>query len=101
MCRAFDSQNNTVYFDGKYAGPDVFKSLGKEISHVVGSVNGGHVQGCGWIKALVAQNKTGYLESKLMGDTPILLSVAICYKTVCMQQIISSTSYASSSSFVG
>ncbi|KAK7891550.1 hypothetical protein WMY93_023513 [Mugilogobius chulae] len=28
MCRAFDSQNNTVYFDGKYAGPDVFKSLG-------------------------------------------------------------------------
>lgn len=29
MCRAFDSQNNTVYFDGKYAGPDVFKSLGK------------------------------------------------------------------------
>ncbi|XP_039196028.1 nuclear receptor ROR-alpha isoform X2 [Crotalus tigris] len=30
MCRAFDSQNNTVYFDGKYAGPDVFKSLGCE-----------------------------------------------------------------------
>lgn len=30
MCRAFDSQNNTVYFDGKYAGPDVFKSLGKQ-----------------------------------------------------------------------
>lgn len=29
MCRAFDTQNNTVYFDGKYAGPDVFKSLGK------------------------------------------------------------------------
>lgn len=29
MCRAFDSQNNTVYFDGKYAGPDVFKSLGE------------------------------------------------------------------------
>ncbi|KAA8590099.1 hypothetical protein FQN60_014033, partial [Etheostoma spectabile] len=28
MCRAFDTQNNTVYFDGKYAGPDVFKSLG-------------------------------------------------------------------------
>uniref|UniRef100_A0A8C1W6R7 RAR related orphan receptor A n=1 Tax=Cyprinus carpio TaxID=7962 RepID=A0A8C1W6R7_CYPCA len=28
MCRAFDPQNNTVYFDGKYAGPDVFKSLG-------------------------------------------------------------------------
>ncbi|XP_062927041.1 nuclear receptor ROR-alpha A isoform X1 [Mobula hypostoma] len=28
MCRAFDSQNNTVYFDGKFAGPDVFKSLG-------------------------------------------------------------------------
>lgn len=31
MCRAFDPQNNTVYFDGKYAGPDVFKSLGKWI----------------------------------------------------------------------
>uniref|UniRef100_A0A4W3H650 RAR-related orphan receptor A, paralog a n=1 Tax=Callorhinchus milii TaxID=7868 RepID=A0A4W3H650_CALMI len=28
MCRAFDPQNSTVYFDGKYAGPDVFKSLG-------------------------------------------------------------------------
>ncbi|XP_069759033.1 nuclear receptor ROR-alpha A isoform X2 [Narcine bancroftii] len=28
MCRAFDSQNNTVYFDGKFAGPDIFKSLG-------------------------------------------------------------------------
>ncbi|XP_059496129.1 nuclear receptor ROR-alpha A isoform X2 [Stegostoma tigrinum] len=27
MCRAFDPQNNTVYFDGKYAGPDIFKSL--------------------------------------------------------------------------
>ncbi|XP_054543724.1 nuclear receptor ROR-alpha isoform X2 [Talpa occidentalis] len=30
MCRAFDSQSNTVYFDGKYASPDVFKSLGCE-----------------------------------------------------------------------
>ncbi|XP_076011497.1 nuclear receptor ROR-alpha A-like isoform X2 [Genypterus blacodes] len=28
MCRAFDSQTNTVYFDGKYAGPEVFKALG-------------------------------------------------------------------------
>eukprot|EP00063_Salmo_salar_P057315 XP_014032150.1 PREDICTED: nuclear receptor ROR-alpha-like [Salmo salar] len=28
MCRAFDSQNGTVYFDGKYAGTDVFKALG-------------------------------------------------------------------------
>lgn len=35
MCRAFDSQNNTVYFDGKYASPEVFKSLGKETSSVV------------------------------------------------------------------
>lgn len=35
MCRAFDSQNNTVYFDGKYASPEVFKSLGKEMSSVV------------------------------------------------------------------
>lgn len=32
MCRAFDSQNNTVYFDGKYASPEVFKSLGKDTS---------------------------------------------------------------------
>lgn len=35
MCRAFDSQNNTVYFDGKYASPEVFKSLGKEMWSVV------------------------------------------------------------------
>uniref|UniRef100_A0A672FX87 Nuclear receptor ROR-alpha A-like n=1 Tax=Salarias fasciatus TaxID=181472 RepID=A0A672FX87_SALFA len=28
MCRVFDSQNNTVYFDGKFAGPEVFKALG-------------------------------------------------------------------------
>ncbi|XP_049329647.1 nuclear receptor ROR-alpha B isoform X3 [Astyanax mexicanus] len=28
MCRAYDSQNNSVYFDGKYAGPEVFRSLG-------------------------------------------------------------------------
>ncbi|XP_036442118.1 nuclear receptor ROR-alpha B isoform X1 [Colossoma macropomum] len=28
MCRAYDFQNNTVYFDGKYASPEVFKSLG-------------------------------------------------------------------------
>lgn len=35
MCRAFDPQNNTVYFDGKYAGPDVFKSLGELQIHLV------------------------------------------------------------------
>ncbi|XP_025758885.1 nuclear receptor ROR-alpha isoform X1 [Oreochromis niloticus] len=28
MCRVFDSQNNTVFFDGKFAGPEVFKALG-------------------------------------------------------------------------
>ncbi|XP_076880012.1 nuclear receptor ROR-alpha B [Brachyhypopomus gauderio] len=28
MCRAYDSKNNTVYFDGRYAGPEVFRSLG-------------------------------------------------------------------------
>ncbi|KAF1393296.1 hypothetical protein PFLUV_G00037130 [Perca fluviatilis] len=28
MCRLFDSQNNSVYFDGKFAGPDVFRALG-------------------------------------------------------------------------
>lgn len=41
MCRAFDSQNNTVYFDGKYASPDVFKSLGEEISPAL-SLNQGY-----------------------------------------------------------
>ena len=35
MCRAFDSQNNTVYFDGKYASPEVFKSLGKEMKYLI------------------------------------------------------------------
>lgn len=29
MCRVFDSQNNTVFFDGKFAGPEVFKALGE------------------------------------------------------------------------
>lgn len=29
MCRMFDSQNNTVFFDGKFAGPDVFRALGE------------------------------------------------------------------------
>ncbi|XP_078527392.1 nuclear receptor ROR-gamma [Lissotriton helveticus] len=28
MCRAFNYQNNTVFFEGKYAGPELFKSLG-------------------------------------------------------------------------
>ncbi|ETE62898.1 Nuclear receptor ROR-alpha, partial [Ophiophagus hannah] len=28
MCRAFNSENRTVFFEGKYAGPEVFKSLG-------------------------------------------------------------------------
>uniref|UniRef100_A0A7N6B8J0 RAR-related orphan receptor A, paralog b n=1 Tax=Anabas testudineus TaxID=64144 RepID=A0A7N6B8J0_ANATE len=28
MCRVFDSHNNTIYFDRKFAGPDVFKALG-------------------------------------------------------------------------
>uniref|UniRef100_A0A665WT42 RAR-related orphan receptor C a n=1 Tax=Echeneis naucrates TaxID=173247 RepID=A0A665WT42_ECHNA len=28
MCRLFDSQKNAVYFDGKFAGPDVFRALG-------------------------------------------------------------------------
>ncbi|KAK5873516.1 hypothetical protein PBY51_018552 [Eleginops maclovinus] len=28
MCRLFDSQNNSVFFDGKFAGPDVFRALG-------------------------------------------------------------------------
>jgi hypothetical protein len=48
MCRAFDSQNNAVYFDGKYASPDVFRSLGKEIS--------GYGKDVGWIKVLTGPN---------------------------------------------
>uniref|UniRef100_A0A8D2JGN0 RAR related orphan receptor C n=1 Tax=Varanus komodoensis TaxID=61221 RepID=A0A8D2JGN0_VARKO len=28
MCRAFNSENRTVFFEGKYAGPEIFKSLG-------------------------------------------------------------------------
>ncbi|XP_070622400.1 nuclear receptor ROR-gamma isoform X2 [Erythrolamprus reginae] len=28
MCRAFNSENRTVFFEGKYASPEVFKSLG-------------------------------------------------------------------------
>ncbi|XP_067832222.1 nuclear receptor ROR-alpha A-like isoform X2 [Heptranchias perlo] len=30
MCRAFNPSNNTVFFEGKYAGPEVFRSLGCE-----------------------------------------------------------------------
>ncbi|XP_030043647.1 nuclear receptor ROR-gamma [Microcaecilia unicolor] len=28
MCRAFNCENNTVFFEGKYAGPEIFHSLG-------------------------------------------------------------------------
>ncbi|XP_034953955.1 nuclear receptor ROR-gamma isoform X1 [Zootoca vivipara] len=28
MCRAFNSENRTVFFEGKYASPELFKSLG-------------------------------------------------------------------------
>uniref|UniRef100_H3BEA7 RAR related orphan receptor C n=2 Tax=Latimeria chalumnae TaxID=7897 RepID=H3BEA7_LATCH len=28
MCRAFNPENNTIFFEGNYAGPEVFKSLG-------------------------------------------------------------------------
>ncbi|KAM6309361.1 nuclear receptor ROR-gamma [Podargus strigoides] len=28
MCRAFNSDNRTVFFEGKYAGPELFRSLG-------------------------------------------------------------------------
>ncbi|XP_068778324.1 nuclear receptor ROR-gamma isoform X3 [Struthio camelus] len=28
MCRAFNSDNRTVFFEGKFAGPELFKSLG-------------------------------------------------------------------------
>lgn len=31
MSRFFNTENNTVFFDGKFAGVDVFKSLGDYI----------------------------------------------------------------------
>lgn len=62
MCRAFDSQNNTVYFDGKYASPEVFKSLGKEISGCFVFKSQLYEQmGAGW-KLLLNKMETGYLE---------------------------------------
>ncbi|XP_029436700.1 nuclear receptor ROR-gamma [Rhinatrema bivittatum] len=36
MSRAFNSENNTVFFEGKYAGPEIFRSLG--CSDLVGSI---------------------------------------------------------------
>nr|XP_033780836.1 nuclear receptor ROR-gamma [Geotrypetes seraphini] len=36
MCRAFNSENNTVFFEGKYAGPEIFHSLG--CSDLIGSI---------------------------------------------------------------
>lgn len=76
MCRAFDSQNNTVYFDGKYASPDVFKSLGEEISGCLVFKSGlQQKMGAGW-KILLNKMDTGYLETKIAGCylTPVLLS---------------------------
>lgn len=29
MCRAYNSSNNTMYFDGKFASPQLFKALGE------------------------------------------------------------------------
>lgn len=31
MCRAFNSENRTVFFEGKYASPELFKSLGTRV----------------------------------------------------------------------
>lgn len=74
MCRAFDSQNNTVYFDGKYASPDVFKSLGKEISHFClcksGSCASMWLDGTSWYII-----ETGYVEQKLKGGRYTYFSV--------------------------
>ncbi|XP_064354886.1 nuclear receptor ROR-gamma [Dromaius novaehollandiae] len=36
MCRAFNSDNRTVFFEGKFAGPELFKSLG--CPELVGSI---------------------------------------------------------------
>lgn len=30
MSRFFNTENNTVFFDGKFAGAEVFKSLGED-----------------------------------------------------------------------
>lgn len=32
MSRFFNTENNTVFFDGKFAGTEVFKSLGEDVS---------------------------------------------------------------------
>ncbi|XP_062453612.1 nuclear receptor ROR-gamma [Rhea pennata] len=36
MCRAFNSDNRTVFFEGKFAGPELFKSLG--CPELIGSI---------------------------------------------------------------
>lgn len=35
MSRFFNTENNTVFFDGKFAGTEVFKSLGEDLSEGV------------------------------------------------------------------
>lgn len=37
MSRFFNTENSTVFFDGKFAGVEVFKSLGKEFCTRKGS----------------------------------------------------------------
>ena len=38
MSRYFNTENNTVFFDGKFAGPQVFKSLGRVTLAVVSTL---------------------------------------------------------------
>lgn len=40
MCRAFNSDNRTVFFEGKYAGAELFRSLGR-----AGDTEGGGMEG--------------------------------------------------------
>ncbi|XP_041842706.1 nuclear receptor ROR-alpha B isoform X2 [Melanotaenia boesemani] len=40
MSRFFNTENNTVFFDGKFAGPEVFKSLGEKQTKACGDLIG-------------------------------------------------------------
>lgn len=35
MSRLFNTENNTVFFDGKFAGVEVFKSLGEDLDTLI------------------------------------------------------------------
>lgn len=43
MCRAFNAENRTVFFEGKYGGTEVFRALGR--AGGAGGAQGGHRAG--------------------------------------------------------